>query len=337
MTTQALQAIAFLPHGALLLDTEHLPEEIDKNVTKLLRKSCDEIAEKLFELRPDIIVLTTPHGINLQNTLHVYQASHKPSKNATEIKGTVKACGTAEWLGKWKEHSVEVQIDGEWSGDLVRFLNDKKWEGNQNRMEAEGSIMFGATYTPLAWGEVVPLSLSLQKYQREGVPFPPVIVLALPRSIYEKKELEANHVQKMNLGSDIGEWIESSFVGKTVAFVVSGDLAHKHPWNPSLPSEFRPTPSTSLDDPKGHPDARIFDELMMNWSFKPGEEQIKKAGEVLPTALACGYSGAVVMTGMMRKKEGKEENEWKRVTGGYAVPTYYGMMSLLYLRPRTKN
>jgi aromatic ring-opening dioxygenase LigB subunit len=143
LSTGGLIGVAYLPHGTMLLDPnrEDLPHGV-----KSLHSSCMKISEKIAELNPDLIILLTPHGINLHQAINVYQPGVPNSK----------ASGNAEWNNQWTDYSVKVNLDGETCQDLYLYLKERL-------SKVEGMLSFAGLSTPLRWGEVVPLYFALHQ------------------------------------------------------------------------------------------------------------------------------------------------------------------------------
>ncbi len=142
-TTGGLIGVAYLPHGTMLLDPnrEDLPDGVQS-----LHSSCMKISEKIAEINPDLIILLTPHGINLHQSINIYQPGVSNSK----------ASGNAEWNNQWRDYSVDVSLDGETCQDLYLYLK-------QRLSKVEGMLSFGGLSAPLRWGEVVPLYFALHQ------------------------------------------------------------------------------------------------------------------------------------------------------------------------------
>lgn len=138
-----LIGVAYLPHGTMLLDPDH--EELPHGVHSLY-SSCTAISEKIAELNPDILILLTPHGINLHQAINIYQPGQS----------NCKASGNAEWNNNWTEYSVDVKLDGENSQDLYLYLR-------KQLSRVEGMLAFAGLSVPLRWGEVVPLYFALHQ------------------------------------------------------------------------------------------------------------------------------------------------------------------------------
>ena len=122
-------------------DREDLPSD-----AKSLHLSCMKISEKIAELNPDLLILLTPHGINLRQAINVYQ----PGVSCC------KATGNAEWNNEWIDYSVDVTLDDEASQDFYSYLK-------QRLSGVQTMICFAGLSVPLRWGEVVPLYFALHQ------------------------------------------------------------------------------------------------------------------------------------------------------------------------------
>lgn len=138
-----LIAVAYLPHGTMLLDP--LRHDLPTGA-EALHSTCMKISEKISTLNPDLVILLTPHGLNLHQAINVYQPGVESSR----------ASGNAQWNNQWTDYSVDVSLDNEGSRDLYLFLK-------QRLPRVEGTLAFGGLSTPLRWGEVVPLYFALHQ------------------------------------------------------------------------------------------------------------------------------------------------------------------------------
>ena len=108
-----LMAIAYLPHGPMLLDPNQndIPES-----AKEIYSVCMRISQTIADLRPDLLVLSTPHGLGLQQAVNIYQPGVLNNK----------ASGNFEWNNRYGNFSVEVELDQEASRDLYFYLKKGK-------------------------------------------------------------------------------------------------------------------------------------------------------------------------------------------------------------------
>ena len=61
-----LVSVGIIPHGAMVLDPSlpNLPEG-----ASYLHDACQECAKAIRESRPDVIILISPHGISLSDSV----------------------------------------------------------------------------------------------------------------------------------------------------------------------------------------------------------------------------------------------------------------------------
>ena len=96
---------AILPHSSLILDPtlEDLPPGAEE-----LHTAAKYVGDYVKDHEPDIIVMATPHGINLSETIGIY---------ASRV-----ATGSAEWNRSWAEFKVSANINDEFSIELYHHL-----------------------------------------------------------------------------------------------------------------------------------------------------------------------------------------------------------------------
>ena len=124
----------FLPHGAMILDPnkENLPSS-----AKNLHEAMKQVTSQIEALNPDLIFLSTPHGLNLSKSFGLYANN--------------KAQGNSEWNEMWKEFSVLVNLDIDVSASLCNELELQKVPVEMICSHT------GLGPSVLRWGEVVPL------------------------------------------------------------------------------------------------------------------------------------------------------------------------------------
>lgn len=96
---------AILPHSSLILDPtlEDLPPGAEE-----LHVAAKYVGDYVKDHEPDVIVMATPHGINLSESIGVY---------ASRV-----ATGSAEWNRTWSEFKVSANINDEFSTELYYHL-----------------------------------------------------------------------------------------------------------------------------------------------------------------------------------------------------------------------
>ena len=94
-----------LPHGSMILDPtiDDIPSGVDE-----LHSASKYVGDYVRDHEPDIIVLATPHGLNLSESIGVY-ASHI-------------GVGTAEWNKSWSDFRVSCNFHDEFSLAIYNHL-----------------------------------------------------------------------------------------------------------------------------------------------------------------------------------------------------------------------
>jgi aromatic ring-opening dioxygenase LigB subunit len=275
-----------LPHGALSLNPSKYPEM--KDLTSL-HKSCVKISEDIYSLKPDVIVLTTPHGINLTKSFGVYLNSN--------------AEGSAEWQGSWKDYTIKIKIEIDDSKELLKILEEKN-------IPSEGIISYADDEPlPLRWGEVIPIWFISQPYNNYTMVaevLPKFIIISIPRKRLTNPESMID--ESLLLGREIHNYFSKS--NKKVVTITSADLAHTHTVN---------IENINLTD-----EADLFDKSIELWARNPLENEniLLNASKIVTKYLSCGYIGFVILQGILKEIKTKIIQNVLINTH----PTYYGMM-----------
>ncbi len=317
-----------LPHGAMVFDggegCSAAAAERLQNLPKSLRDDCQtlykatrEAAELAKATKPDVIFLNTPHGVCLSNSHCVYLNS--------------KAKGNAEWNDQWTEYDVNVDLDSELAKAFVEHLQ-------KDGVPAEGMRAFTACEAPLRWGEVIPLWF-FRDLTAAGTK---VVIFSNP--LKGRQPLPLPEVAKV--GHSIAEFLNG--LRQRVLYVVSGDLAHSHTTDCSLPLyladprwnmpasdkalpfdlciehwvKCTPYSSEILTGP-----TKTKEKYLVTWdaaTSKHAERWLSEAMDLKLVALSCGIYGFGVLHGILTT-----EVERKASFNAYLLcrlaPTYYGM------------
>ncbi|CAF0829437.1 unnamed protein product [Didymodactylos carnosus] len=348
--------IAYLPHGAMILDPDR--QDVPKGAESL-HSTCMQISEQIASLNPDLLLLSTPHGLNLHQALNIYQPG---------VFGC-KAAGNAEWNNKWQEYSVEVDLDAENSLDLYFHLRKEKRVKPDQLPSIEGMLAFGGLSISLRWGEVIPLyfalhHLAVKEKQQPIKPYlhhvstkhgPKVVIIAQPKLGLTTDDQKFYRQQQktllLQLGQSIRSWCDSST--RRIVVIISGDQSHTHPWSSDsqlLPIIYQPDPSAhSISPMEGNEYAQSFDQTINDWITGNNSSElysldasllVEQAGEKEHLARSCGYTGSLMMQGLMRndtiqsiRSNFKSSSaKWLLTDFCSCHPTYYGMMAAFYLR-----
>lgn len=77
-------------------------------------ESCESCASEIMDSQPDLIVLSTPYGINLSKALDISCRILL----SLGIYLNPSASENAEWNNKWKNFKVDVQLENNLSNKL---------------------------------------------------------------------------------------------------------------------------------------------------------------------------------------------------------------------------
>lgn len=364
-----LIGIAYLPHGTMLLD----PDRGDLPIlAKSLHSTCMQISTQIAELNPDLLLLLTPHGLNVHHSINIYQPGIS----------NCYANGNAQWNGQWTDYSVDIDLDGEASKELYLYLKERL-------SNVQGMLSFAGLSTPLRWGEVVPLYFALHELARRNQNVknnelkqismrskPKVVIIAQPGRgvtstveyivirldwliryvLAEEKErfYEEQQPNLIKFGQSIRSWCDQS--SKRILLVISGDQAHTHAWSSQLPQLYQPDPSCFSRFPQsGTEQADLFDEMIQNWLTGKRSQSnnnlyqldedllVNQAGKIEKQAISCGYAGSLTLQGVMKNDfiQNRIEHSsqsidssahWILTNFSACCPTYYGMLAALFLR-----
>lgn len=290
---------AVLPHGDFAFDPNILegvgsPETMAQ--AKALHEGSVEAANFIAGLNPDVILLTSPHGLQASWDWGFYANSH--------LKGrAVVGRDTEESYGKGGFAKYNVDLDALGSPDLASELVDGLADAGHNATLLKG--WGDAIAEELHWGEVLPLEL----VRRAGKgKLPPVIVAGLPSSRYNYSSSIAAGVQQM--GEQLGHLLAKD-QSRRVAMVVSTDLAHRHWANISFGFS---------------PDSDPFEQQMGEWGASLSEQALVGPAtlSIVDHIYSCGYLGMVLLHGALSSSG----HSWKtHLTGKPSAPIYYGMMA----------
>ena len=179
-----------MPHPPIVIP------EVGRGEEKKIKNTydaCDRVGTEIAELKPDTIIVITPHGTMFSDAISL---SLEPS-----IAGSLKQFGASEV-------SMNFQIDL----DLTQKIIDKAYENDIPTAEVTGNFIkkYGREYE-LDHGTMVPLYFVKDKY-----------------SYFKLVHITYGGLSPMQLyrfGKVIKETIEEN--NKNVVFIGSGDLSHR--------------------------------------------------------------------------------------------------------------
>jgi len=327
-----IQAAAILPHGDFAIDPELLPAASDA------REAADAVADAAHSaanlwlnhhIDPDLVLLTTPHGIALSNDFGIYLGStgsgtvqlgkdlHNESSSDVDIRNRTVRLDT-------------ILLEPKLSQQLVGVLRSRSQTGNVSGI----FIPDDSEDMPLHWAEVIPLKMILGEQRQTNRRQRRHMVLSMPLRRFTQKPASSMIQELLELGRAIGSWLESR--PERVAVVVSADLSHTH----------------RADGPYGYSDAsEPFDRAVGLWASDPcrnGRKLLRYASELQDDALSCGWTGMVILHGMICGEGASTTTatagsvstdltmDWDAQVLANRNATYYGMMVAQFERKRSK-
>jgi hypothetical protein len=99
-----------LPHGGIALDPNHFEtnNQTKRDEAIQIHNILKNISKKIIQLKPDIIFLSTPHGLSDDKNFLFYQNK--------------KGYGNAETEGNYKGYEIEISINSILSSNLLKYL-----------------------------------------------------------------------------------------------------------------------------------------------------------------------------------------------------------------------
>jgi aromatic ring-opening dioxygenase LigB subunit len=293
---------------------------------------------------PDLIFLSSPHGITLSNDFGIYLGS--TASGSADIGKDLHNASHAPY----RVHLPTIALDPRFSQQLVNDLVALQQNVSAIQVSADDSVDI-----PLQWAEVIPLMLIPPRQKQSRIPSSPSSPLrqrrldAVPTSIQQPRRhlilsqplRRYTHATDMDMVSELvalgrmfRTWIDAR--PERVAVVISGDMSHTHRSN----------------GPYGYSDqSSAFDAAVGRWASDPCHQAaslLEEARFLQPKALSCGFTGMVLLHGMLCSGDDNgmdDKNESDNEDNGFFDPTtwdahvwvnrnvtYYGMMVASYER-----
>jgi aromatic ring-opening dioxygenase LigB subunit len=287
-----LRAAVILPHGDFAVDPSLVPANTKE------REAADAVAQAAADtghwlsrhVDPDLVFLSTPHGIALSNDFGIYLGS-KASGSADIGKDLHNASHSS-----YRVHLPTIALDPRLSEMLVEELI--AFQQNVSAIQVYAGDSEGI---PLQWAEVIPLMLIPPRQKQSQSPSSPLrqrrlddavststqprrhIILSQPLRRYTHATDMVSEL--VALGRMLRKWIDAR--PERVAVVISADMSHTH----------RP------DGPYGYSNqSAAFDAAVGRWAADPCRQALsllEEARSLQPEALSCGFTGMVLLHGML--------------------------------------
>ncbi|XP_072051388.1 protein TTE1956-like [Amphiura filiformis] len=278
-----------LPHGGISLDPTHFNTTNQTAIQEAwaIHDAALGVGQSISHLNPDLIFLSTPHGIADLRQFIFYLNPTGFGVADTDNCQCPPCC-----------YNISIGMDSTVASILIRELKLKL-------MDVSGLSAFGppggaSDDFPLKWGEVIPL-----KFLGNLTHSTKVIILSQPSRRYT--DTVEMIPELLDLGSDMYHILSS--LGRRVVVIISSDLAHTH----------------DKDGPYGFSKAaKPFDKACGLWASTLDENSLLNiAAKYVDKAKSCGYTGLVMLHGMLQA--GGLQN-WTPNLYANFHPSYYGMM-----------
>jgi len=282
-----LVGAAVIPHGDFAFDPSLVNFTNDSAALHEASLRAGQFVAN--ELAPDIIFLSTPHGLALSDDFLIYE--------------NPVAAGAAPVGNDLPHHSTyNVQMTLRSDTTLARKL---RLALQHRGYKATGLQGFGGSQPlPVSWGEILPLSF-VNSSEASGRQMPPVVILSVP---YRRYNHSAEMVPEMlQLGAALAEELHQD--SRRIAWITSADLAHTH--LSSGPYGFCAC-------------AKPFDVAIGRWMQELDSEAllVEATKQQKLGAASCGFTGLVLLEGAV---DVLDRSSWDSKLLAIAAPTYYGM------------
>lgn len=272
--------------------------------------------------------MITPHGIALSHDFGVYLGEkawgyadigadlHRP--NATQYRVSLPA---------------PIALAPVLALDLLDYIIEESSTGRNMNVTGIKTSADESQNMPLQWAEVIPLLLVLdddnknngrRTTQTATIPSAPVqrqhIIWSQPLRRFGDYQGADMVEELLRLGQTLFDWMEQR--PERLAVLVSADLSHTH----------------RKDGPYGYSaTSQPFDDFIGQWARKDpcrnGKVLLQQATALQPTALSCGYTGMVMLHGMLCGENGRRlDRSWVSKVLVDKNVTYYGMMAAMIKR-----
>ena len=284
---------AIVPHGDFAYDPSLVHNQ---NGSFEVHNAAKAAGRYLSRLEPDIIFLSTPHGVALSNDFAFYQ--NDLAAGFAAVGGDLHNASVVPY-----NVPLNVSLDANLTSELLSILR----ASGQTNVSALSSF---ANSEPQAirWGEVIPLTFVEPAQLRSAQ----LVMLSQPLRRYTAA---AEMVPELlSLGHAVFQALDA--LPLRVALLMSSDLAHTH----------------LASGPYGYsPAAMPFDAAVGKWASSPATHAMSlldTAARLESRALSCGFTSLVLLHGALR-------SDWARF-GPTAqllanrAPTYYGMLVAIF-------
>ena len=245
-------------------------------------------------LQPDIVLLSTPHGMALDRDFLLY--------------GNSEAAGFAmigDDLHNESFPSYRIDLHATLEPNVSSSIESM---ARVSKLNVSTLVTFADSEAEaLRCGEVIPLSFLNATLNQTKV-----VVLSQPTRRYtEDTEMVP---ELLELGARLYSHLHA--LPERVVVLISSDLAHTH----------------KADGPYGFSEAAApFDAATVDWAETLDDQPLlDTATGLVDDALSCGFTGLVLLHGLLTC-DAAQGRKWRPELLAYAAPTYYGMLAATFL------
>ena len=317
-----------VPHGDFAYDPSFFDVgSKERHVANQIAMASRQAGRWLIDTaKPDIIFLSTPHGIKLDNNFGIYIAPRGIGQatigddlynnNTHHVNATKKPYNV----------SLEIYMAPDVATDLLTTLASSSRNANVSGIYSYDD----SKSIQLNWGEIIPLLLLPQRsLLQKNIS---TMIWSMPHRRYDHGPDMVPEL--LDIGKDIAKWATNR--PERIAVIISGDLSHTH----------------QSDGPYGFSNASsVYDKAIGKWVTDPYQNTkylLQKATRLQPEAKSCGYTGYIMWHGFMQHCDMDNHNNdindnelhhhhtttsstmYKSALLVDANVTYYGMMAAIF-------
>ncbi|KAJ3331614.1 hypothetical protein HDU93_009584 [Gonapodya sp. JEL0774] len=270
--------------------------------TAICHDAMTRLAKEASAYKPDLIIITFPHGISSDNDFSIYQHNEFAS-------------GNAEWLGEWSEYAVKVKIDQKATQLLKRTC-----ASNGLKMAGITTHAAGPTIDAvLRWSEVVPIWF-MERELKGAVPY--VFIQNPEQNTWDDPASGQSKLRQF--GDILYNMCKSGgpFGNRRVFLAVSGDQSHvlDHPHTDlKLGLGYRSHPYGS------NPHGPAFDAAIKRWCETLDPRHFEESIPHMKEAKTCGAAGLTTLAQIIDRLKADGHGVHGKVLCDIH-PLYYGML-----------
>ena len=325
-----LDAAVILPHGDFAYDPLLVDVPVERRAATRIAAASRRVGHLFLHehVDPEVIFLITPHGIALSHDFGVYLG--EKAWGYADIGADLHRPNSTQYRVSLPDPIALAPVLAQ---DLLDYIIEESSTGRNMNVTGIKTSADESQNMPLQWAEVIPLLLVLDDdnknigtttTQTATIPSAPVqrqhIIWSQPLRRFGEYEGADMVKELLRLGQTLFDWMEQR--PERMAVLVSADLSHTH----------------RKDGPYGYSaTSQPFDDFIGKWAHKDpcrnAKVLLEQATTLQPTALSCGYTGMVMLHGMLCGEDRRQLDRcWVSKVLVDKNVTYYGMMAAMIKR-----